>query len=35
MLKYLIFLCTIAYQLLEREYSALLGCMGPKNIFTL
>ena len=35
MLKYLTFVCAIAYQRLERGYSALLGCIVPKNIFTL
>ena len=34
MLKYLTFMCAIAYQRLERGYSALLGCIVAKNIFT-
>ena len=35
MLKYLTFMCAIAYQLLERGYYALLGGAVPKNISTL
>ena len=35
MLKYLTFMCAIAYQRLERRYYALLGGAVPKNISTL
>ena len=35
MLKYFTFIGAIAYQLLERGYSALLGCIVPKNSLTL
>ena len=35
MLKYLTFMCAIAYQRLERGYYTLVGGAVPKNISTL